>query len=132
MIEKMFALDKAFMFRFEADTGQPLNENHKVIPTFKALKRLGQPAIQEIVRHFLSLDHIKWEAFDPKAMKFLAIYHPKTHGETIGISPSIITNKNESRKVIWILTDEDIFEINGIVPEGNSRARIPNAPQSRN
>ena len=59
-IDKMFALDKAFMFRFEADPGQPENDNHKVIPTYRAISKFGINVIQEMVRRFLSISPLQW------------------------------------------------------------------------
>jgi len=120
LLDKMFALDKAFMFRFEAEPGEPENTNHKIIPTYRALRLIGQPKIQEMMRHFLSREDIDWKPFDPQDYSALGtIYHPKSD-QRIGISPCTL----RGRYIVWVMTIEDIEEINGTTPDGNHRNTI--------
>lgn len=123
---KMFAIvDGSFMFRFEAEPGQPENENHKVIPTYRAIAKLGLPAIQELIRRFLSKKDIVWSPFDFNSMASAStIYNSSKHGDEVGISPSFVSSGDVKLKVVWVLTKEDIEEVNGVAPDGNSRTKV--------
>ena len=126
-LDKMFALDKAFMFRFEAEAGEPENENHKIIPTVRALAKLGQSGISELMRSFLGKGNsINWKPFefDRNTMSMCDIYWPKKYGDDIGISPSTVTAHGVTRKVVWVMTKLDIEEVNGVANDGQNRTRV--------
>lgn len=127
MLPKMFAMDKAFMFRFEADAGQPENENYKIIPTVRAFNKLGQSGIAELMRQFLGRDNgIKWKPFDlsGNTIGLGDIYWPKKYGDEIGLSPSTVSANGVTRKVVWVMTKLDIEEVNGVADDGQNRCSV--------
>lgn len=126
-LDKMFALDQAFMFRFEAEPGQPENENHKIIPTYRALKKLGKDAMIQLMRSFLGQGNgINWKPFDfgPDSLSLGDIYWPKKYGDDIGISPSTVSANGVTRKVVWVMTKLDIEEVNGLANDGQNRVKV--------
>lgn len=119
---KMFSKEDSFMFRFEGEPGQPDGDNHKVIPTYRMMKKLDKTTIVEIVRRFLSLSEIAW--YDFLGVDIGPIYNSAKYGESVCISACKITHNGITRKVIWLLTKEDVDEINGFVQDGNHRTSI--------
>ena len=106
------------MFRFTAEPGQPESENHKVIPSVRAIAAIGMDALKQMVKHFLSRDDIKWTPFNDTNTG--NVYYSETHCG-IGLSPSIITGHGITRKVLWIMTNQDVDEFNGVTSDGNHR-----------
>ena len=110
------------MFRFEADEGQPEKENHKVIPTCRVFEKLGSHGLQDLMRRFLSRSDIKWVPFNDKS-GMGAVYEVVKHPDVV-ISPATVTAKGITKKIVWVMTRQDLNELNGFVDDGNHRNTI--------
>lgn len=124
-IAKMFMMNEAFMFKFVPEDGEPEGDNHKIIPTARILAKFDRDQLIELMRHFLWKRTINWKPFDfsDDSTSLADIFHPVKTPD-VGISPTTVTHAGVSKKVVWVMTQADIDEINGVSSDGNHRTSI--------
>ncbi len=91
------------------------------------MKMLGQSAITELMRQFLGQgNRINWKPFDfsPDSMSLGDIYWPVRYKDEVCISPSTVTAHGVTRKVVWVMTKQDVEEVNGVAPDGQNRVKV--------